>query len=475
MTIQKRFRMIVAVAVFLCFVAMLGLACPMSVAAEEADLTIGIKDATALPEDSVQVQIYLENNPGLASLKFDVEYDENLTLQKVEFSPAFGAYVTAPEPYSNPQTISFISPLTEIDADGVFATLTFQVSASAPDKYDANVRIICDHENIFDGDYNSISAAAVNGKVHIIHGYPGDINGDRVVNNMDPIILFRYVSGMSVKVDPDALDVNGDGRVNNRDAVILFRYLAGWDVEISRGPAATVCQHERTEIVKGTEPTCTETGLSDGERCVACMETLVQQSVLPAKGHEWGTWNCVQDPTCTEEGLEQRSCLYCESFETNKVDPLGHEYGDNGMCTRCGDGTPTGPAFVVSKTTAKAGDTVEVTVSLKNNPGIAGAKISIRYASALTLTNATEGSALEPIDYTAPANLKSGCAFNWDSLMGEATEDGVVLYLTFKVSDQVVAGDVLDISCSYVHGDIYDENIEDVSLDCINGSVTIKE
>ena len=474
MTIQKRFRMIVAVAVFLCFVAMLGMACSMGVSAEAADMTIGIKDVTALPEDSVQVQIYLENNPGLASLKFDVEYDEILTLQKVEFSSAFGAYVTAPEPYSNPQTISFISPLAEIDADGVFATLTFQVPADVPDKYDASVRIICDHENIFDGDYDSVSATTVNGKVHIIHGYPGDINGDRVVNNMDPIILFRYVTGMSVKVDPDALDVNGDGRVNNRDAVILFRYLAGWDVEISRGPAVAVCQHERTEIVKGFEPTCTETGLTDGERCAVCMEMLVQQSVLPAKGHEWGIWNCVQNPTCTEEGLEQRNCLHCESFETNQVEPLGHEYGDNGICTRCGDGTPTGPAFVVSKATAKAGETVEVTVSLKNNPGIASIILELAFDNdALTLNSVTYNNTIG--GYTIqPQYKESPIKLYWIDGFANAEGDFVLATLSFTVKDDAALGDHA-LTVSYRPDDVYDISETNLPFEIVNGAITVKE
>ena len=58
--------------------------------------------------------------------------------------------------------------------------------------------------------------------------------------------------------------------------------------------------------------------------------------------------------------------------------------------------------------------------------------------------------------------------------MGEATADGTVILLTFQVADDVSVSDCLDITCSYVTGDIFDENLENVSLDCINGSVTIE-
>jgi len=346
----------------------------------EQGMTLSVKDETALPGDTVQVQIKLENNPGLASLKFNVAYDDMLTLQKVEFSSAFGAYVTAPEPYKNPQTISFISPLTEVNTNGVFATLTFLVSPDAPDQYDADIRLICDDENIFNGDYDSITTVAFNGKVHIVHGYPGDVNGDRTVNNKDAILLFQYVAGMNVEVDRNALDVNGDGKVNNGDAVILFRYVAGWDVEISRNPIMSVCRHERTEQQNGYDATCTKNGLTDGLQCSDCGLVMIPQTVIPAQGHS-PLMISPQEPTCTEDGWTESyvcdacalvisqgeripalghdlvteeippTCLDWGRKETfcrvcspwgyepyvEELPPMDHEYDGSGVCIRCGE------------------------------------------------------------------------------------------------------------------------------------------
>ncbi len=472
MAIQKRFRTAAAV-LFLCFVAAIGIFCPVNAVAATSDMTLGVEDATALPGDTVQIRIYLENNPGLASLKFNVEYDEMLTLQTVDFSTAFGAYVTAPEPYKNPQTISFISPLSEVNTDGVFATLTFLVADDAPDQYDAVVRLICDDENIFDGDYNSIATTVVNGRVHIIHGYPGDINGDRVVNNMDPIILFRYVSGMNVAVDPDALDVNGDGRVNNRDAVILFRHLAGWDVEIGRGPATTVCQHEKTEILHGYAPTCTQSGLTDGERCTICAKVLVAQTGIPATGHEWSEWSSVLEPTCTEKGLMQRDCVHCDTCEAYESDPLGHEFDDRGVCIRCGEETVTGPAFVVSDATAKAGDTVEVTVSLKNNPGIASIILNAAFDNtALELKSVTYNTGIGG-QTVPPQKLDSPVRLYWIDPFANANGDFVLATLTFTVKSGAALGDHA-ITLSYKEDDIYDISETNLPFDVINGTVTVQ-
>ncbi|MBR7179761.1 MAG: Ig-like domain-containing protein, partial [Oscillospiraceae bacterium] len=51
--------------------------------------------------------------------------------------------------------------------------------------------------------------------------------------------------------------------------------------------------------------------------------------------HEWSDWTVTTEPTCTEKGVETRTCA-CGETETREVEALGHEYV-NGKCTRCGD------------------------------------------------------------------------------------------------------------------------------------------
>ena len=46
-----------------------------------------------------------------------------------------------------------------------------------------------------------------------------------------------------------------------------------------------VCYHENTETVPGYEATCTEPGLTDGEKCTDCGEIVVAQKEIPALGH----------------------------------------------------------------------------------------------------------------------------------------------------------------------------------------------
>ena len=61
----------------------------------------------------------------------------------------------------------------------------------------------------------------------------GDVNGDKIVNNRDAMILDRYIAGWAGYgdriTDMGTADLNRDGVVNNRDAMMLDRYIAGWE------------------------------------------------------------------------------------------------------------------------------------------------------------------------------------------------------------------------------------------------------
>jgi hypothetical protein len=132
------------------------------------------------------------------------------------------------------------------------------------------------------------------------------------------------------------------------------------------------------------------------------------------------------------------------------------------------------PTIVVNKVTASAGQTVDVTVMVKNNPGVAGGTLILHFDAGLELTNASVGEAFGELDYTKPAKLKDGCAFNWDSLNQESHKDGTILTLSFAVPANAASGTVYNISISYRSGDIYNVDLNDVEFDLVAGSITVK-
>ncbi len=134
----------------------------------EGTLTLSVPDVEAKAGEEVKVTVNVSNNTGLASLKVNVNYDSVLTLMGVEFNSAFGSMVTAPEPFANPEPLTMISPLSDVSANGVFATLTFKVAENAQNGYKANITLIYDEDDIYDGNYDNVATNVVNGSVTVI-------------------------------------------------------------------------------------------------------------------------------------------------------------------------------------------------------------------------------------------------------------------------------------------------------------------
>ena len=74
--------------------------------------------------------------------------------------------------------------------------------------------------------------------------------------------------------------------------------------------------------VPGKEPTCTETGLTEGSKCSVCGETITAQTAIAATGHNWGEWTVVTPATEESEGLERRVCKNDEQHFEERAIPV---------------------------------------------------------------------------------------------------------------------------------------------------------
>lgn len=129
------------------------------------------------------------------------------------------------------------------------------------------------------------------------------------------------------------------------------------------------------------------------------------------------------------------------------------------------------PSFVVSTVEGERGDTVEVTVSTKNNPGIVSLKVDIGYdASALELVSigggAFAGTSFGPL-------TNNPIAVNWvNALETDNTTDGVVATLTFKIKDDAPYG-ASAITVTYDPENVYNYAWDNVAFANVDGSVTV--
>ena len=86
------------------------------------------------------------------------------------------------------------------------------------------------------------------------------------------------------------------------------------------------CAHTETEVIKGTEATCSSTGLSDGKKCSSCQETLVAQTILPKIDCNYKS--VVTAPTCEEGGYTTHTCTMCNNSSVDTyTEKLGHKWG----------------------------------------------------------------------------------------------------------------------------------------------------
>ncbi len=108
--------------------------------------------------------------------------------------------------------------------------------------------------------------------------------------------------------------------------------------------------HRNVEIIPGTTPTCTLSGVQDAIRCKDCGQWLKEQVEIPALGHDC---SYKITATCTENGVLYSQCKRCDYYKEEVVVAFGHDYikenkptkeptcVENGTwkykCGRCGD------------------------------------------------------------------------------------------------------------------------------------------
>ena len=89
------------------------------------------------------------------------------------------------------------------------------------------------------------------------------------------------------------------------------------------GSSTPTCSHTNTTIEGAKAPTCTVDGHTGKIKCTSCNQVINEGAVIKATGHNWTPADCDTPKTCTK----------CQATEGSS---LGHSYGDDNACDRCG-------------------------------------------------------------------------------------------------------------------------------------------
>lgn len=133
-------------------------------------------------------------------------------------------------------------------------------------------------------------------------------------------------------------------------------------------------------------------------------------------------------------------------------------------------------ALTVSGGTAKAGETVQVTVDLSGNTGLVAARLHLDYdPSVLTLTQVQDGGLLGNASFV-PGNNLTAVPYTvlWeDALTHENyTGDGTLVTFTFRIAADAEAG-ITPVTLTVDEDSTYDVDLQNAACAVTNGAVTV--
>ena len=119
--------------------------------------------------------------------------------------------------------------------------------------------------------------------------------------------------------------------------------------------------------------------------------------------------------------------------------------------------------------------TIEVKLTVENNPGILGMTLQLDYDSRYySLIKAENGAALNMLSFTKPGRFESPCKFSWDGIDLSESDicDGIILTLTFEVSENIQQG-VYPITLTYEEDGIIDRDLSPTDVNIKQGCIVI--
>ncbi len=144
--------------------------------AADGEAVISVSDASGKPGDVVEIQIIVENNPGIAVAGIHVNYDNSvMKIVEVADGKIWGENMHSPDLTPCPYKLFWFNPIiTEnISANGVVATLKFEILQDAKaGKYPISLNYDFDNDDILDVNLENVKFSLVNGNVEVIGDEP---------------------------------------------------------------------------------------------------------------------------------------------------------------------------------------------------------------------------------------------------------------------------------------------------------------
>ena len=260
---------------------------------------------------------------------------------------------------------------------------------------------------------------AEEGEYHIRVSY--DYDNYDIYNQSGEAVQFATVNGTLTVTDIVYGDVNGDGKVNNLDGMVLMRHLAKWP------------SYPASMISPGADVN------ADGR--INNLDGMILMRHLA----KWPAYATL--PYSSQKGIVA-------------VQPDNTTFENE-------------PTIVVGNAEAAPGETVRIPIELANNPGVVVMGIMVGYDENLTLLG-FEDTGLLPGQLHSTVIENPQPLFWGNTTSGNCTENGVIIYLEFKVADDAAPGTYsITVTYDYENYDIYNYDGEPIEFAIQNGAVTV--
>lgn len=330
MNIKRKvvFASILALLLMLC-AALLGLNVVKTSAAAAEDGQFTVESVSAYAGDTVEVDITIDSNPGVAVVLLAVTYDSDLTLVGVTDAGILGSYVHGNDYSANPYRLYWNNnTITEnITATGTIVTLTFAVSNSAAvEKHAVEVSFDLSRYDIMDVDMNTVAFDVTNGGVTVLCDH----------------VWGEWTNNVSGNNHQRVCEKCGEPQYAAHDWGNGEEVLApSCTEEGSQEYTCSVCNATKTETVSSlghvmtyhaqVDATCTQAGTVAYYSCSRCGknfsdeagETELDDTSITALGHRWDEeWTCG----------DQTHWHACLNDPNHRSDEASHTATDDGNC-----------------------------------------------------------------------------------------------------------------------------------------------
>lgn len=189
---------------------------------------ISMESVNAKVGEDVEIQIKMENNPGITALRFVVDYEEDvLEMTGFEFGNALSSMNKGTsDKYGTNYSFSMYSASSDLTDCGTIATIKFKVKNDVADG-EYPITITYDSDDVFNMNGDCVHFDMEIGAIIIASCLRGDVNDDGRINMRDVVLLQQIINGWDVVYNNAAADYNGDGKINMRDIVALQQQING--------------------------------------------------------------------------------------------------------------------------------------------------------------------------------------------------------------------------------------------------------